>query len=119
MPKAHDEQEFRLTDLFYGKLTRAELYGALTGPDLRLEGEIGMTEKVVGGLNGFLKTDQPPEVFLAGIRNWSDASGDPVPAWLTRNFVADVQERMRRLQGEWKALPFGQTMTLRFPPQNK
>ena len=32
----------------------------------------------------------------------------------TREFVVNVKERMRRQQGEWKALPFGATMTLTF-----
>ncbi len=110
------ESEANLRDSFFARLARSQSYDALTGPDIRYDGEISMTEKIVGGLTGYMKTEQPPEVFLAGIRNWGQASGDTIPAWLTRDFVINVKERMRRLQGEWKALPFGATMTLAFPP---
>ncbi len=108
------ESEANLRDSFFGKLARSDSYDSLNGPNVRYEGEIGMTEKVVGVLTGFLKTEQPPEVFLDGMRNWGQASGDTIPPWLTREFVVNVKERMRRLQGEWKALPFGATMTLTF-----
>jgi hypothetical protein len=112
------ESEAGLRDSFFGKLARSESYDALTGPEVSYAGEIGMTEKIVGGLTGYMKAEQPPEVFLAGIRTWAEASGDEVPAWLTRAFVVNVKERMRKLQGAWKALPFGATMTLRFPPSS-
>lgn len=111
------ESEANLRDSFFGKLARSDSYDALNGPDVRYDGEIGMTEKVVGAMTGFLKTEQPPEAFMDGMRNWSEASGDTIPAWLTREFVLNVTERMRRLQGEWRGLPFGATMTLTF--QNK
>lgn len=110
------ESEANLRDSFFGKLARSDSYGALTGPGVRYDGEIGVTEKIVGGLTGYLKTDQPPEVFLGALRNWTDATGETVPAWLTADFVVRIKERLRQLQGEWKALPFGQSMTLRFPP---
>ncbi len=108
------ESEAGLTDSFYAKLERSESYAALTGPDVRYEGEIGLTEKIVGGLTGYLKTEQAPETFLSAMRNWTDATGEPLPAWLTADFVRRIRERMRKLQGEWKALPFGKSMTLTF-----
>ena len=36
---------------------------------------------------------------------------DP-PDWCTDSFVADVIEQMRRLQGRWKATPFGEAMEI-------
>ncbi len=78
-------------------------------------GEAGAIERIVGSLTGFMKTERPPQMFLDGLRNWSEAAGGGVPAWVTVEFVVRVKERMRSLQGEWKALPFGQGMTLTFP----
>lgn len=36
------------------------------------------------------------------------------PDWLTGDFMRCVLERLRQLQGQWRATPFGQTMELRF-----
>lgn len=52
---------------------------------------------------------------MTGIRNWTEATGETLPPWLTKEFVLAVKEQIRRLMGEWWALPFGQTMLLEFP----
>ena len=36
------------------------------------------------------------------------------PRWLSGAFIDAVRERMRRLEGQWKATPFGETMELVF-----
>jgi hypothetical protein len=41
--------------------------------------------------------------------------GDEPPAWLTADLIVRVRERLRRVQGEWRATPFHQTLTLEFP----
>ena len=41
--------------------------------------------------------------------------GATMPDWLTEPFVVAVQERMRRLQGHWRATPFGGVMELPWP----
>jgi hypothetical protein len=49
------------------------------------------------------------------MKNLLDAHGEPMPPWLTQDFAERVLERLRRVQGRWKATPFGQTMELTFP----
>ena len=39
--------------------------------------------------------------------NLFGAHGERLPNWFTESFVDRVRERMRRLMGEWKAVPFG------------
>ena len=109
------ETEAGLTESFYGSLAKGADYATLAGADMNWAGEAGATERIVGSLTGFMKTERPPQMFLDGLRNWSEAAGGGVPAWVTVEFVVRVKERMRRLQGEWKALPFGQGMALTFP----
>jgi len=56
----------------------------------------------------------PVERFLAVLGSAFEAHGERLPVWLTAELIARVRERMRRLEGEWRATPFGQTMELRF-----
>jgi hypothetical protein len=69
---------------------------------------------VVGAFTSLAKGTASPEQVIAGIKNLLDAHEEPMPSWLTVDFVERVAERLRRLQGEWKAIPFGATMELKF-----
>jgi hypothetical protein len=100
---------------FWGSLARgksiAEL-GRMTdadgGPELLA------IERLVGALDGAAKGKPAAEV-VAAIRRYDETSDLATPAWLTEALVLRVQERMRRLLGEWKATPVGGSMELSWP----
>jgi len=108
------ETEARLGRSFYGTLARAESYRTLAEATEGSGGEIGQTEGVVGRLTGYWKGQRDAAAFVARAREQARELGGEMPAWFTEAFVRGVEERMRRLLGEWNALPFGETMTLEF-----
>jgi hypothetical protein len=71
-------------------------------------------ESVVGPLQGALKGDVDPDAFVAHHRSARASMGSQSPAWLTPDLMARVLERLRQLQGQWRATPFGETMELTF-----
>lgn len=71
-------------------------------------------EQIVGALHNVTKGRSAAEV-AAGIQRFADALGATTPEWLDEAFIAAVQERMRRLDGEWKATPFGSAIELAWP----
>jgi hypothetical protein len=78
--------------------------------------EMQIIEQVVGVLHGAVK-GRAAAAIVAGLTDYAAATGVPVPGWLTIEFVATVQESMRRLIGEWKATEFGAAMELTWPAQ--
>jgi len=113
------ESEARLKAGFWGSLERgrtlAEMNDRRGGPmEVKLP-EMAMIELLVGALHGVAKGRTPKEMVDAVI-GYSALLGSPVPKWLTEDFVAAIQERMRRLAGHWKATPYGGTMELDWPP---
>jgi hypothetical protein len=74
--------------------------------------EIGVTEMLVGSLTSLTKdpSAMPPLEYLR--ENLYGLHRIPFPEWLHDGFIADVKERLRRLFGEWRALPYGRTMRL-------
>jgi hypothetical protein len=109
------EREAGLRGSFYGILAKVGGYEELrVAGGAALAGEIAITERIVGALTGYLKSDMTPEDFVAQMREFSRDLGEPAPRWLTPEFVVAVAERIRRLEGEWKATPFGATMELTF-----
>ncbi|MEO5927337.1 MAG: hypothetical protein ABIO72_01410 [Patescibacteria group bacterium] len=109
------ETEVGLQHSFYGNLARSSSYSLLAELNGEAEGEIGMTERIVGGLTGFLKQESDRGAFLLLMQNMLDATGEQLPFWLTETSLTNIKERMRRLQGEWNALPFGASIKLDFP----
>jgi hypothetical protein len=110
------EMEAGLRGSFYGILAKVGGYEELSvSGGAALGGEVAITERVVGVLTGTLKGEAlDPRAFLAAYAELSEAYGERPPRWLTADFVVRVAERMRQLQGRWKATPFGQVMELRF-----
>lgn len=71
-----------------------------------------MVEGMVGMMTGVIKGDMTPNQAIATIRSYHDGTGQKTPEWLSERFVTDVREHMRRLQGHWKATPYGETMEI-------
>ncbi|HEX8254748.1 MAG TPA: hypothetical protein VF846_16510 [Thermoanaerobaculia bacterium] len=111
------ESEASLTSSFYGLLARGETFKNLRELSLHQPSEIATTERVVGMLTGLFKNNDSDfdDVVMRAIDMLRQIE-ESAPLWLTPALVTNVQERMRRLLGEWKATRFGKTMTLRFEP---
>jgi hypothetical protein len=113
------ESEGRFKNSFYALLARGETYESLGDADMTDAShpggdEILMTERIVGAFTGLAKGLATPAQVLDGIRNLLEAHEEPMPAWLTLDFAEHVAERLRQLQGRWKATPFGATLELQF-----
>ena len=107
------EAEAGLEDGFWGNLARGRRVGELGnmaagGPELLA------IERLVGALDGAAKGQEAAAV-VAAVRRYDETSDVATPAWLTEAMVLRVQERMRRLMGQWKATPFGGVMELTWP----
>jgi hypothetical protein len=105
------ESEAKLRGGFYGALAAGAAY------DAPLPGSEAMAiESVVGPLQGALKGEIDPDAFVARHNAMQANMGAASPAWLTPDLITHVLERLRHLQGQWRATPFGETMELRFDP---
>lgn len=111
------ESEAGLRGSFYGLLAKVGGYEELrVAGGMALGGEIAITERVVGALTGALSGEYlDAEAFVERVTEFLDVYEERAPRWFTPAFVLAVKERMRRLDGEWKATPFGRTMELQFP----
>ena len=108
------ETEAGLKNSFYGLLERQASFADLRAESFEHYEELATTERVVGMLTGFLKSPLGAEQFLQRAAAMFGQMGHTVPDWLTAEFLLRVKERMRRLTGEWNALPFHRTMQLLF-----
>ena len=112
------ETEAGLNASFYGRLASGKTYESLmtdppTGP------EALQTELVVVRIQGVAKHDTwsglDPERFAEEITAGFQVVGHEAPEWLTGDLVVRVRERLRRVQGHWRATPFHQALELEFP----
>jgi hypothetical protein len=69
-------------------------------------------EVIVGMMTGAVKSDAPVKEVMETIRQCHQGLGRETPVWWNEAFIADVRERMRRLQGHWRATPFKKTMEI-------
>jgi hypothetical protein len=90
------------------------------GIDMRLlAGEAATVEAVVGCFTSLAHDRATPGESVDAVRRILEPQGRPPPPWVTLEFALAVQERLRQLKGEWKALPYGGTMELQFPADGK
>jgi len=114
------ETEAGLEASFYGQLAGGKTYEALTAEPSD-DPEAMQTEAVVARIQGLAKNDawsrvdpgSVAESIAAGFR----ALESTPPTWLTADLIDRVRDRLRRVQGRWRATPFHQTMELEFPEQ--
>lgn len=67
-------------------------------------------EAAVGMMTGAIRSGTTAEESVERLRWYHETQEQAVPAWCTETFVTGVRECMRRLEGQWKATPFGETM---------
>ena len=112
------ETEAGLDASFYGQLASGKTYEALM-TEQPADPEGMQTEGVVVRIQGIAKNDTwsgvDPESFAESIAAGFRSLGDDPPAWLTGDLIVRVRERLRRVQGQWRATPFHQTLVLEFP----
>jgi hypothetical protein len=112
------ETEAGLGASFYGQVAGGKTYEALTA-EPSTDPEAMQTEAVVARIQGLTKNaawsladpGDIAESIAAGFR----ALGHAPPAWLTADLIVRVRERLRRVQGQWRATPFHHTLELDFP----
>jgi hypothetical protein len=75
-------------------------------------GTLLQVERTVAVLQGPAAAQEDPAIVHARILDLLAVQGASPPSWFTVPFVARVNERVRRLQGHWKATPFGGSMEL-------
>jgi hypothetical protein len=112
------ETEAGLNASFYGRLASGKTYDALmTEPPA--DPEAMQTEHVVVRIQGVAKNDTwsgvDPESFAESIAASFRSVDHEPPAWLTGDLIVRVRERLRRVQGQWRATPFHRTLVLEFP----
>jgi hypothetical protein len=112
------ETEAGLEASFYGQLAGGKTYEALTAEPSD-DPEAMQTEAVVARIQGLAKNNawsrvdpgSVAESIAAGFR----ALESTPPTWLTADLIDRVRDRLRRVQGRWRATPFHQTLELDFP----
>ena len=110
------ESEAGLRGSFYGLLDKVGGYAELTLAGAALGGEAQITEMVVGPMQNSIDPTLTATGVAERIADFMRDMDLIPPRWLTGDFIEAVRERMRRLMGEWKAVPFGGTMELVFDP---
>ena len=99
---------------FWGTLASGKTMSAMndrSGESTKENAEtLYMVEGAVGVMTNIVEL--PLDEAFAKLRWFSETQGQAPPAWCTEEFVAQVCERMRKLMGEWRATPFGQTMEI-------
>jgi hypothetical protein len=124
------EVEAGLEESFYGRLARGLTYNELTTTPPKTP-EAMQTERVVVQVQSPYKRDPAlaatPNAEAATkaeaeaeaqkmVASFVATESEP-PGWLTGEFISRVRERLRRVQGRWRATPFHQAMELQFPPR--
>lgn len=113
------EGEAGLEHGFWGNLAKGRTLADMndrTGKSMAAEiPQLMVIEQIVGAMSSVLKGRSAAQLVTA-LHGYAAELGTTMPAWLTADFIARVQVRMRRLVGRWKATPFGGAMALEWPP---
>lgn len=111
------EVEAGLEESFYGRLAQGVPYDELVTMPTKTEAM--ETERVVALIqNAYKRGATPattPDEEARRIVAMFRASESAPPIWLTADFLARALERLRRVQGQWRATPFHRTLELEFP----
>lgn len=118
----HDLTHFAVEEVagidqgFFGSLAAGRTFAELNGRAGELAeayaGEQLDVERVVAVLQRMAKAPVNPAELHERMRSLLALQGEAPPAWFTVELVTRVQERLRRLVGEWRATPYGASMEL-------
>lgn len=119
------ESQARLSRGFWGELASGKTLAQMndrTGAEeaaargvmfAAMSSELAAIEQVVGVLSGLTKGRSSAEL-VSGMQRYAENLGTSLPGWVSVQLVDAVQERMRRLVGQWKATPYGGTLELQW-----
>lgn len=111
------EVEAGLMESFYGRLAKGLTYDELTTTPQTPEAM--QTERIVVLVQNMYKTGHAigttPEEEAQRIAAGFESTDSKPPSWLTADLISRVRERLRRVQGRWRATPFHRAMELDFP----
>lgn len=79
--------------------------------------EAATVEAVVGCFTSLAQDCATPAESVDAVRRMLEPQGRLPPGWVTEAFARAVVKELRRLKGKWKAIPYGNTMELRFEEQ--
>lgn len=105
------EAQIPLQDGFYGTLAAGAslaLLAAEVGPEAA-QG-LQLAERLTGPMQSCWRGRYAVDDYAIIVE-------EALPHLDGLDFTARVMERLRRLEGRWKATPFGQTMVLSWPPE--
>jgi hypothetical protein len=105
------ESEAGLQDGFYGRLARRGSYAALA----EMDDDVLGVERVVVAFQGAARTGADAAATWERLQATFGAMEERLPTWIDLPTAARIHRRLRSLLGEWRAVPFGETMELRFP----
>ncbi len=104
-----------LGDGFYGRLARGTGYAALAaGAGSAPDEALMAIERVVGAVQGAWRDGFDADRVAARLADYLPQVGAAVPAWLTADCLRQVAATLRRLEGAWRATPFGEALELHF-----
>ncbi len=105
------EAEAGVQSGFWGRLAAGATLAEMNDRTRPMGGDLATIEQVVGALTVGVKGKSAAEVVSA-LNRYAVSIGTTLPPWLTEGYVLAVQERMRKLLGQWKATPRGATFEL-------
>lgn len=105
------ETEAGLKKSFWGSVAAGKSFAELRD-DNAPEGELMQTEMTVGPLQGIVQGRASVEGFVPQVKQYQASVGVTPAAFLNEEFIARVVERFKKLYGEWKSTPFGETMRI-------
>jgi hypothetical protein len=109
------ESEAGLRRAFYGLLQSGVRYDALQHDVLPADAiELWQAEQVVGPLQTAWRQALDAKAFVARLRDYDAAVARESPPWLDEHVVTRACERLRQLDGRWRATAFGDSMELCF-----
>jgi hypothetical protein len=116
------ETEARLAGGFWGSLASGKTLAQMndrTGAGMKdADPDLATIEQIVGALHGSTKGIDAADL-IAGLRRFAAALDQTLPDWANEALIVGVQERMRRLQGHWRATPHGGVMELAWPATDR
>ncbi|HEY6256644.1 MAG TPA: hypothetical protein VIY51_12705 [Xanthobacteraceae bacterium] len=116
------ETNAKLDQSFWGRLaggmTLAQLHEASRKRGCGgapMPAEAAITEAIVGVLTNVVAERATARAAIEGLARLFEVQERQVPTWFTADFVQRVEQHMKKLRGEWRALPYGGEMQLIFP----
>jgi hypothetical protein len=104
---------------FWGSLASGKTFAQMndrSGASFRENAAtLAIVEGTVGMMTGAMKRAVSDEHLVAVFRRSCEELERAPPDWFDERFVVAVRERMRRLQGRWKATPYGESMEVLWP----